>query len=101
MSELLVLLEGREVGTVRQARGRLGFTYADTWRGAPGAYPLSLSMPLAAAGHPHAAIEAFLWGLLPDNEYVLRRWAQRFHVSPRNAFALIARVGEDCAGAAR
>lgn len=28
----------------------------------------------------------------------MRRWAQRYHVS-RNAFALIAQVGEDCAGA--
>ena len=61
--------------------------FADSWRGAPGAYPLSLSMPLAAAEHPHAAIDAFLWGLLPDNEFVVRRWAQRYHVSPRNAFA--------------
>jgi serine/threonine-protein kinase HipA len=99
MSEILALLENREVGTVRQLRGRLSFTYSDSWRAAPGAYPLSLSMPLAAAEHPHAAIDAFLWGLLPDNEFVLRRWAQRYHVSPRSAFALIAEVGEDCAGA--
>ena len=99
MTELLALLDGREVGMVRQERGRLNFVYADAWRGAPGAYPLSLSMPLAAAEHPHAAIEPFLWGLLPDNEHILSRWAQRFHVSARNPFALIAHVGEDCAGA--
>ncbi len=99
MSELLVLLDGRDVGTVRHERGRLSFAYADAWRSAPGAYPLSLSMPLAAAQHPHAAIEPFLWGLLPDNEFILMRWAQRFHVSARNAFALISHVGEDCAGA--
>jgi HipA-like protein len=99
MNELLVLLDGREVGVVRQQRGRLSFAYIDTWRGAPGAYPLSLSMPLAAADHPHAAIEPFIWGLLPDNELVLNRWAKQFHVSPRNAFGLIENVGEDCAGA--
>lgn len=99
MTELLALLDGREVGTVRQERGRLKFVYADAWRSAPGAYPLSLSMPLAAAEHPHAAIDPFLWGLLPDNDVVLTRWARRFHVSPRNAFALISHVGEDCAGA--
>lgn len=99
MTELLALLDGREVGTVRQERGRLSFVYADAWRSAPGAYPLSLSMPLAAAEHPHAAIDPFLWGLLPDNDVVLTRWARRFHVSPRNSFALISHVGEDCAGA--
>jgi serine/threonine-protein kinase HipA len=101
MSELLALLDGREVGVVRQKQGKLGFTYTDSWREAPGAYPLSLSMPLAAAHHPHAAIDAFLWGLLPDNELVPTRWAQRFQISPRNAFALIAHVGEDCGGAVR
>jgi serine/threonine-protein kinase HipA len=99
MNELLVLLDGREVGTVRQTRGKLSFVYADSWRSAQGAYPLSLSMPLAAAEHSHAAIEPFIWGLLPDNEFVLNRWAKQFHVSPRNAFALIGHVGEDCAGA--
>ncbi len=99
MNELVVLLDGRDVGLIRQKNGRLTFTYADTWRNAPGAYPLSLSMPLAAAEHPHAAIDPFLWGLLPDNELVLSRWAKKFQVSPRNAFALIGHVGEDCAGA--
>ena len=56
-------------------------------------------MPLAAAEHPHAAIEPFIWGLLPDNELVLSNWAKKFQVSARNAFALISYVGEDCAGA--
>jgi serine/threonine-protein kinase HipA len=37
--------------------------------------------------------------LLPDNELVLDRWAKRFQVSARNAFRLIANVGEDCPGA--
>jgi hypothetical protein len=36
------------------------------------------------------------WGLLPDNEIVLDHWAEKFHVSARNAFGLIACVGENC-----
>ncbi len=99
MSELIVLLEGREAGLVRQAKGRLSFSYSPDWRSARGAYPLSLSMPLAAADHPHSAIDPFIWGLLPDNEHVLSRWAKHFQVSARNPFALISHVGEDCAGA--
>ena len=98
--ELAAVLNGREIGrVVRDGRGRLGFVYAEAWRGARGAYPLSLSMPLAAAEHGHRPVEAFLWNLLPDNEAVLARWAQRFQVSARNPFALLAHVGEDCAGA--
>ncbi len=97
---LVALMAGRVVGTVtRDTRGQLRFTYDDGWRAAPGAYPLSLSMPLAVADHPHDRIEAFLWGLLPDNAHILDRWAKRFQVSARNAFALVAHVGEDCAGA--
>lgn len=98
--ELIVLLSDREVGRVRQdQRGRLKFVYNDEWREARGSYPLSLSMPLAASEHPHDVIEPFVWGLLPENELVIERWAKKLQVSPRSAFALISHVGEDCAGA--
>ncbi|HME86233.1 MAG TPA: HipA N-terminal domain-containing protein, partial [Roseiarcus sp.] len=98
--DLVVVLAGREIGRVlRDNRGRLTFVYAEDWRQTRGAYPLSLSMPLAAAEHGHKPVEAFLWNLLPDNDAVLARWGQRFKVSPRNPFALLSHVGEDCAGA--
>jgi serine/threonine-protein kinase HipA len=98
--ELVVLLDGKEVGRLyNDARGRLTFVYDDDWRNAPDAYPLSLSAPLAAKEHGPAVVQAFLWGLLPDNELVLDRWATKFQVSARNVFALISHVGEDCAGA--
>ena len=99
MNELVVLLDGEEVGIVRQRAGRLSFTYHEAWQSSPGGYPLSLSLPLAAAEHPHAAVNTYLWGLLPDNERVLERWARQFQVSARSAFGLLAAVGEDCAGA--
>jgi len=99
-AQLAALFNGREIGRVaRDGRGRLTFVYAEDWRQAQGAYPLSLSMPLAAAEHSHKPVEAFLWGLLPDNTTVLDRWARRFQVSARNPFALLGHVGEDCAGA--
>jgi serine/threonine-protein kinase HipA len=99
-AQLIALCNGIEIGHVtRDGRGRLTFAYAENWQRAQGAYPLSLSMPLAAAVHGHKAVETFLWGLLPDNTAVLDRWARRFQVSARNPFALISHVGEDCAGA--
>lgn len=99
MSELVALLDGKEVGRVRSARNRLSFAYEEAWRNDADAYPLSLSMPLGAKEHGPTPSEAFLWGLLPDNEAVLARWANRFQVSARNVFALLSHVGEDCAGA--
>ena len=99
-SELVTLLDGREIGRVHNgARGRLTFIYSDDWRQTQNVYPLSLSAPLAAREHGPSVVQAFLWGLLPDNELVLGRWAAKFQVSARNVFALISHVGEDCAGA--
>lgn len=99
-SELIVLLYGAPIGTLRSGpNAKLSFVYADKARSAPSAVPLSLSLPLARREHGHDAVDAFLWGLLPDNENVLSRWAREFHVSSRNPFALLAHVGEDCAGA--
>jgi serine/threonine-protein kinase HipA len=99
-AQLVAVFNGREAGRVtRDGRGRLTFVYAEAWRQAHGAYPLSLSMPLTAAEHGHKPVEAFLWGLLPDNASVLDRWARLFQVSARNAFSLMSHVGEDCAGA--
>ncbi|WP_306253719.1 type II toxin-antitoxin system HipA family toxin [Parvularcula sp. IMCC14364] len=101
MSEdLLVISNGQVIGQVNLGpKKKLSFTYADEWRDNPNAFPLSLSMPLATAQHDHNVVEPFLWGLLPDNDAVLRKWAAIFQVSARNAFALLSHVGEDCAGA--
>lgn len=98
-NQLIALLDGTEIGTVHYKDSRLSFTYSETWRNDPNAYPLSLSMPLGSATHGHARIEAFLRGLLPDNDRVLENWGKRFQVSPKNVFRLITHVGEDCAGA--
>lgn len=96
---LVVLLDGEVAGRVERDGDRLSLRYDDAWVARDDAYPLSLSLPLAATHHGHEPIEAFLWGLLPDNELVLERWGRRFQVSPRNPFRLLAHVGEDCAGA--
>jgi serine/threonine-protein kinase HipA len=102
VSELVTLLGDDVIGAVKRDRnGRVTFVYDEGYRRKRDAVPLSLSMPLAAAEHPHATVNAFLWGLLPDNERVLDAWGKRFHVSARNAFALLTHVGEDCAGAVR
>ncbi len=95
--ELTIFVEGRMMGCLLwdRRRDRLSFRYDTSWKD----FPLSLSMPLTASEHGHSVVEAFLWGLLPDNDGVLQRWGERFQVSPRNAFKLLWHVGEECAGA--
>lgn len=97
---LVALLGGRVVGQVEQSlQGKLRFTYDQAWRDWPGAYPLSISMPIAQREHGDEKVRPYLEGLLPDNDWILRRWGAQFHVSARNPFSLLAHVGEDCAGA--
>lgn len=99
VDELVALFEQSEIGRIVRRAGRLSFRYDEAWRTSKESFPLSLSIRLIAEEHGHAVIEAFLWGLLPDNEQVLDRWASRFQTSARNPFVLIGYVGEDCAGA--
>lgn len=59
-------------------------------------------LPVQVASHPNHIVSPWLWGLLPDNEAVLSRWARQFHVSASSPFALLGTpIGEDCAGAVR
>lgn len=97
---LVALLDGRVVGKVYQGSGgQLRFLYDEKWRNDPAAYPLSLSMPLVAQEHKHQTINAFLWGLLPDNSRTLDHYGRLYGVSSGNAVALLSQMGADCAGA--
>jgi serine/threonine-protein kinase HipA len=79
---LAVLLDDVVAGTLtRPASGRLAFSYDDDYRRTPDTTPLSLSLPKQIRRHTGAALEAWLWGLLPDDDAVLRRWGRQFHVS--------------------
>ena len=100
MSELAVILGDSVAGTLtRLTGGRLRFEYADDYGAGT---PLSLSMPVQVRSHPHGVVAPWLWGLLPDNEAVLRRWARQFHASAASPFSMLSTpVGEDCAGAVR
>lgn len=94
--ELIAILDRREMGRFfRNIKGRVSFVYDEKWRNAADAFPLSLSMPLTLGEHGNSKTDPFLWGLLPDNEKVLDQWGRKFQVSSRNAFGLIAGVGED------
>jgi serine/threonine-protein kinase HipA len=98
--QLAVYLAVDHVGELQRMRGgRVEFEYAHDWQARRDAYPLSLSLPLAARRHAASVVEPYLWGLLPDNEFILEAWARRFQVSSRNAFSLLAHVGADCPGA--
>jgi serine/threonine-protein kinase HipA len=99
--ELGVLMGGIPVGRLEQAAtGTLTFEYDERWLAATKVQiPLSLSLPLASSRHSGKAVANYLWNLLPDNVQTLEAWGKAYDVSPNNPFALLSKVGEDCAGA--
>jgi serine/threonine-protein kinase HipA len=99
---LVVLLDDRIAGTVtRLSGGRLRFDYDEEYRASASSTPLSVSMPTSVRSHPDGTISPWLWGLLPDNDAVLRRWARDFHTSVSPFSLLSTPIGHDCAGAVR
>jgi len=104
MSEPLIVLLGDDVaGTIeRLPGGKLRFDYDEAYMSRSAATPLSVSMPLQVRSHPDRVITPWLWGLLPDNDAVLARWAREFQVSASSPFSLLSTpIGHDCAGAVR
>ena len=98
---LQVLMGGIPVGRLEQmATGVLNFEYNDRWLAADRIQiPLSLSLPLVAKKHSGDVVANYLWNLLPDNDRTLQAWGSFYGVSPNSPFALLSKVGEDCAGA--
>ncbi len=96
--ELDVWLFSDRVGTLGLAGGRLQFRYAPAWLSQRGAMALSASLPLQAAPFDDHAARPFFAGLLPEGQ-MRQLVARQFQVSGQNDFALLDRIGGECAGA--
>jgi len=96
---LIVFNGDIEVGTIARSRDEITFTYNDSYRRLKAATPLSVSMPLITDRHGHRVITPWLWGLLPDSEPVLKRWARDMHTTLSHPLGLLARQGRDLPGA--
>jgi serine/threonine-protein kinase HipA len=83
-------------GVVVDEPNGMGFTYAESWRGAARP-PLSHSLPLDGS-YTTTAVQAFFGGLLPEGS-PRERVARNLGVSADNDFALLAALGGDTAGA--
>ncbi len=102
MTILSVTIGDRLVGIVDTTERRsLRFTYSPDYVADPSSTPLSVSMPLRVSPYSHATVYPYLWGLLPDNDRVLERWAREFGCSSTDVAGLLHGVGADVAGAAQ
>lgn len=97
-SELEVWLFADRIGTLALVEGRLNFHYSPDWLSRPDAVTMSHSLPLQTMPFNDHQTRPFFAGLLPEGQ-MRRLIAQQFQVSGQNDFALLDRIGGECAGA--
>jgi serine/threonine-protein kinase HipA len=97
---LSVYLNGRLVGNLRRdGSGAIDFQYQQTWLEWQHAIPVSVSLPLREDRYVGAPVIAVFDNLLPDNEPIRRRLAERAGADGYDAYNLLAAIGRDCVGA--
>jgi serine/threonine-protein kinase HipA len=97
---LSVYLNGRLVGNLRRdSSGAIDFQYHQTWLEWQYAIPVSVSLPLQEDRYVGAPVIAVFDNLLPDNEPIRRRLAERAGAEGYDAYNLLAAIGRDCVGA--
>jgi len=95
---LNVFSDQTRVGKLIQNRsGLLTFRYVPEYLNTPNARAISQSLPLQENEYEGKACRAFFAGLLPDGD---KRdlVAALFHISSKNDFAILDKIGGDCAG---
>lgn len=83
---------------VQDDDGQITFGYAASWLEKDGAFAISHSLPLRPERYTQKACRGFFGGLLPEegNRKVIARILQ---ISDKNDFAMLERIGGECAGA--
>jgi len=97
---LFVALNGRLVGTLERAStGAMSFAYDTGWLAYERAIPVSLSLPLRKRRYIGEPVIAYFDNLLPDNDDIRRKVAERVGAGGTDAYSLLSQIGRDCVGA--
>ena len=78
--------------------GQMVFDYAESWLEKPGATPLSHSLPLRRKRFTRKECRGYFAGVLPE-ESKRAIIARNLGISERNDYAMLERIGGECAGA--
>src|SRR6266403_1346603 len=94
-----VYLHNELVGhLIQDDGGQMVFDYAERWLQKPGATPLSQSLPLRKERFKRNECRGFFAGILPE-ESKREIIARNLGISARNDYAMLERIGGECAGA--
>lgn len=94
-------MNGIPVGYWETARQGERLAYFAEWLTDEQSRPLSLSLPFLPGNAPYQGqvVTDYFDNLLPDNDAIRRRLAQRHQAGGTDAFQLLAKLGRDCVGA--
>jgi len=97
---LNVFLNRRLAGRLsKEAGGAIAFQYDRSWLEWQHSFAISLSLPTREAAYTGAPVAAVFDNLLPDNDSVRRKVAERTGAEGVDAYSLLERIGRDCVGA--
>jgi serine/threonine-protein kinase HipA len=97
---LNVYLNGKLVGQLsREGSGAIDFRYAQEWLDWENAISVSQSLPLREDRYVGEPVVAVFDNLLPDNQDIRRRVAERSQADGTDAYSLLSAIGRDCVGA--
>lgn len=100
MQILNAWMNGELVGTWSVDRGSHTFRYAPSWLESAHRRSLSLSLPISSSLEiKGTVVKHYFDNLLPDNEKIRLRLAQRFKLRSADTFDLLEAIGRDCVGA--
>jgi serine/threonine-protein kinase HipA len=94
-------MNGIPVGYWETGRQGDRLVYSRDWLSNEQTRPLSLSLPFLPGNAPHRGdiVSHYFDNLLPDNDAIRRRLAQRYQTGGTDAFQLLQKLGRDCVGA--
>src|SRR5260370_33909778 len=84
---------------VQDDSGEMSFEYVESWLNRPGATPLSQSLRLRKERFKRKECRGYFAGILPE-ESKREIIAHNLSISARNDYAMLERIGGECAGAA-
>jgi len=99
--KLNIWMNGIPVGYWETTRQGERLSYFDEWLTDEQGRPLSLSLPFLPgnAAYQGQIVADYFDNLLPDNDSIRRRLAQRHQTGGIDPFQLLAKLGRDCVGA--
>nr|NJM04646.1 type II toxin-antitoxin system HipA family toxin [Desulfobacula sp.] len=99
MEILNVFFGQTRVGSLSiNSRRRFSFEYSRQWLESPEAFRISVSLPLQEGAFLHDTVKSFFANLLPESA-VRKLISKQLGISDKNDFALLKRIGGECAGA--